>query len=95
MGPAVEPAVDYTTSERLEEIVDQGRADLLHYEQQIAIGGTALRVGQQKMGERWLAEAIAGLGVHLALWSRDFEAETSRLAQLQRWAEISEAIAAE
>jgi hypothetical protein len=95
MGPALEPAVDYATSERLEEIVDQGLADLLHHQQQISIGGCAYEVGQRQMGERWLAEAIAGLGVHLALWSRDFEAETSRLAQLQRWAEISEAIAAE
>lgn len=76
--------MEFTNSERLEEIVEIGIADLEHYEQQHAIGLTAFAVGQTAMGERWMAEALGGIGPHLALWLRDFEAETSRLQRQQR-----------
>jgi hypothetical protein len=76
--------MDFTSSERLEEIVEVGLADLDHHYQQWRIGSTALEVGQEQMGSVWIAQALGGIGVHLCLWIQDFEQETSNLQRQER-----------
>lgn len=63
------------TTERLtfEEVSEGGLDDLLHLQQQLAIGATALQVGQTNLGSHWIAGSLAGLGVHICLWLQDLE----------------------